>query len=170
MRKPLELAIGVVGGLVVAVGVVVITASATGLDLTGALHPAASPAPAARSAGPVPGQGGQATRTVRLANQAMLQAEAQVLGMQPRELTSDLRQGTTVHQLADRRGISEVDFSSRFQSNLTAILDGYVRQGQLTQEQEALALKRVGGRVPNWDQTSAERPASPSPSPSRSPR
>ena len=52
MQKPLKLAIGAAGGLVVAAGVVVITASAAGLTLVGLHSPtAATPTPSPTATG-----------------------------------------------------------------------------------------------------------------------
>lgn len=166
MRLRWKLAIGAAGGLVVAAGLVAITASAVGLSRTATLQsaatssPTASPAPSA-----TPRAGNPAGRAV---NMAVLAAEAQVLGLTTRQLTLDMRQGLTVHQLADRQGISQADFQARFQTDLKAIMDQSVQQGQLTAQQEQQALTRLSRGVPNWDQPPA-RPgaqASPSPSPS----
>src|SRR5947207_15350237 len=107
MQKWMKLAVGVLGGLVVAAGVVVITASAAGVNLAG-LHssgatstattsPSPSPTPSARASG-------AANPAARAVNQAALQAEAQTLGLQPRQPKMDLPQGMTPHQGADRHG------------------------------------------------------------------
>jgi membrane-bound lytic murein transglycosylase B len=163
MQKPIKLALGAAGGLVVAVGVVVITASAAGIHLTGAAaapSPSPTPSPSATARA-----GAQANPAARLVNQGALQAEAQVLGLQPKELTKDVRQGTTVHQLATQKGIAQADFQGRFTTALKAILDQDVQQGQLTSQQEQQALKRLANRIPNWDQV-PQRAAQPSPSPS----
>src|SRR5712691_6147397 len=100
--RPAKLAAAAAGGLVVAIGVIVITASALGFNLTGATHAAGQPVTAtvatpSPSASPGRAPANPATRAV---NQAVVQAEAQVLGAQPRDVTASLRQGTTVHQLA----------------------------------------------------------------------
>jgi hypothetical protein len=164
MQKPIKLAVGAVGGLVVATGIVVITASATGFHLTGSSQPApvtaASPAPAP-SASPQRPAANPAARTM---NQAVAQAEAQVLGIQPKELTAALRKGTTVHQLADQTGIAQADFQARFTPALTTLLDQDVQQGTLTTQQEQQFLKRLGTRIPNWDQAPAQK-AQPTPTP-----
>jgi hypothetical protein len=97
---------------------------------------------------------------------AVLEAEAQVLGITTRQLTLDMRQGLTIHQLADKQGISQADFQARFQTDLKAIMDQSVQQGQLTAQQEQQALTRLSRGVPNWDQPRPRAQASPSPSPS----
>jgi membrane-bound lytic murein transglycosylase B len=166
MQKPMKLAVGAIGGAVVAAGVVVITASAAGVNLVGAHPPApaASPSPAATPPASARKTPNPAARAV---TQATLQAEAQALGLQPADLTKDLRQGMTLHQVADRQGVSRADFQTKFDADLKTILDQDVQQGTLTDKQEQAALKRLGG-VPNWDTAPGRRP-SPSPSASASP-
>jgi len=89
-----------------------------------------------------------------------------VLGITTRQLTMDMRQGLTVHQLADKQGINQADFQVSFQTDLKALLDKSVQQGQLTAQQEQQALARLSGAVPNWDQPARPRAqASPSASP-----
>jgi membrane-bound lytic murein transglycosylase B len=171
MRKlpaPLKLAVGTLGGAVVAIGVVVITASAMGFDLTAA-HPASSAATAvtaAPSPSPVPSAGaGQASPAVRAVAQATVQAEAQALGVTPRALSAALRQGSTLHQVATGRGVSPAVFQAGFAKGLTALLDQDVKQGTLTATQEQAALRRLGARLPpNWDRAAARAPT-PAPSP-----
>jgi hypothetical protein len=168
MPRPLKLVVGTLGGLVVAFGVVVITASAAGFNLSDALHPSASPSPAVALAPvPSPGRGQVANVAVRALNQAVVQAEAEVLGLRPAQLDTALRQGTTVHQLASQRGLTQAVFNLRFQSTVTTILDQDVQQGVLTQQQEQAALGRLAGGPPNWDAAVAAR-VRPTPSPVRS--
>jgi hypothetical protein len=167
MPRPLKLVVGTLGGLVVAFGVVVITASAAGFNLSDALHPAASPSPTIVLAPvPSPGRGQVANAAARAVSQAVLQAEAQVLGLRPAQLNTALRQGATVHQLATQRGITQAVFNMRFQSAVTAILDRDVQQGILTQQQEQAAINRLAGGPPNWDTVSAIQ-ARPTPSPAK---
>lgn len=158
MQRPIKLAVGALGATVVAVGVVAITASAAGVHLGGA-----APAPAATANGPSPAPSASPNRAAanpaaRTMNQAAAQAEAQVLGIQPQELARDLRQGTTVHQLADRKGIAQTDFQARFTKALTALLDQDVQAGKLTAAQEQQYLERLGTAIPNWDQAPGARP------------
>lgn len=158
MPQPLRLALGGLGGLVVAVGVVVVTAAAVGFDLTGALS--TSPAPSTGSSHvpqPTASAGrAQAGTAAGLVAQAALQAEAEALGVRPRDLTAKLRQGVTVHQLAAQSGISPQDFQGRFAKGLKAILDQDVQQGTLTAQEEQLAMQRLGSRLPpNWDRAAA---------------
>lgn len=167
MQNPLKLAIGAAGGLVVAVGVVAITAAAAGVDLTNSLHTSPSPTPPTVSSPSPPPRRVQAAANpaARLVNQAVIQAEAQVLGLKPVDLARSMRQGMTVHQLAAQRGIGQADFDARFATAVSAILDQYVQQGQLTSQQKQQALQRLDTHVPNWDAVPARLQAPPSPSP-----
>jgi len=168
MQRPVKLAIGALGGLVVATGVVIITASAAGVSLA-ALRSSAAPSPGATPAATSsPRAPATPNPAARLVNQAVLQAEAQSLGVQPRDLMKDLRQGMSLHQVADRQGVSQADFQARFQKNVAALLDQDVQQGSLTQQQEQQALKRLSTRGPSWDAVPGRR-AQPSPSPSPTP-
>ena len=155
MNSRVKLAAAAAGALLVAGAVVVVTAAATNVYRSNAsTHPATQPATAA-SPGTQAAPGGkqaQANPAQKAVRQAMLQAEAQALGLKPKELTADLKQGTTVHQLADQRGLSQAAFQAEFGKDLTAIMDQDVQKGALTSQQEQQALKRVGSTVPNWDQ------------------
>lgn len=167
MQNPLKVAIGAAGGLVVAVGVVAITAAAAGVDLTNSFHTTPSPTPlTVSSPSPPPGRTSAAANpAARLVNQAVIQAEAQVLGLTPADLVRSTRQGVTVHQLATQRGIGQADFDARFATAVSAILDQDVQEGQLTPQQKQQALQRLGRRVPNWDTVPARLGAQPAPSP-----
>ncbi len=143
--------IAALGGLVVAIGLVVITLSAVGIHLTGsapASSTAPTPAPSSLPSSP-PAQPRSANRAVA---QAVLQAEAQVLGMAPRQLAEQLRQGTSVGQLAAEQNIDQASFQTRLVQDVTPILDRDVQNGELTAAQEQQALRRLGTQIPRWSQ------------------
>ena len=155
MNRRVKLAAAAVGALVVAGAVVVVTAAATNVYRNNASnHPATQPATAASpgAQGAAGGKQAPANPAQKAVHQAVLQAEAQALGIKPKELSADLRQGTTVHQLADQKGLSQAAFQAAFGKDLTAALDQDVQKGALTSQQEQQALKRLGSTVPNWDQ------------------
>ncbi|HLH70254.1 MAG TPA: hypothetical protein VKY90_14855 [Candidatus Dormibacteraeota bacterium] len=156
MRNPLKVVIAGLGGLVVAVGVVVITLSAVGIHLNdSASTPSAVPAPAPSSVpSPPPAQSRPAARAVA---QAVLQAEAQVLGMPPRQLTQQLRQGTTLSQLAAQKGIDQASFQAQLVQDVKPILDQDVQSGELTAAQEQQALRRLSTQIPRWSQATPSR-------------
>jgi predicted outer membrane protein len=165
MPYRLKLAIGALGGLAIGVGLVVITASAVGLNRTAVVQSAARSSPTASPASSPSASPRAGNPAARVVNMAVLGAESQVLGITAAELTMDLRQGMTVQQLADKKGINQTDFQAQFQTDVKGILDQGVQQGQLTPQQEQQALKRLSKGVPNWDQVPARQkpPASPSP-------
>lgn len=167
MPYRLKLAIGALGGLAIGVGLVVITASAVGLNRTAVVQSAARPSPTASPASSPSASARAGNPATRVVNMAVVGAESQVLGITAAELTMGLRQGITVHQLADKKGINQTDFQAQFQTDVKGILDQGVQQGQLTPQQEQQALKRLSKGVPNWDQVPARQksPGSPSPSP-----
>lgn len=159
MDRKLKLAVAALGGLGLAGCVVAVTAAATGIYRgSPTSQPASQPATAVSPApqgNAAPGQA--ANPQAKAARQAVLQAEAQVLGLQPRALTVDLKQGQTVHQLADQKGIGQADFEARFNADLKAILDQEVQKGALSSEQEQQVLKRTSSTVPNWDQPARKK-------------
>ena len=162
-----KLAAGVAGAFAVVGGTVVVTAAVTGSNAaqTGPqlLAPTAtpySPAPATGSPAATPNP---AARAVAL---AVLEAEAQVLGIQPKELRTAFRAGTTLQTLAAQKSISEPQFEAQLTADLKPVLDRDVQQGTITATEEQLVLRRVATVVPNWDHVGAARPQ-PSASPTR---
>jgi len=157
MRNPIKVAIAALGGLVVAVGLVVITLSAVGIHLGGST-PTGAEAVLAPSGSPSPPAAPRRT-AVRTVAQAVLQAEAQVLDMSPQQLAEQLRQGTSVSQLAGQRGIDQASFQTRLVQDVTPILDRDVQSGELTAAQERQALRRLSTQIPRWSQATPARSA-----------
>ena len=159
MNSRVKLAAAAAGALLVAGAVVVATVAATNAYRSnGSSHPATQPATAASpGAQAAPGKRGQANPAHKAVRQAVLEAEAQVLGLQPKDLAADLKQGKTVHQLADQKGLSQAAFQAEFSKDLTGILDQDVQKGTLSSQQEQQALNRVRSTVPNWDQAGKPR-------------
>jgi hypothetical protein len=100
----------------------------------------------------------------RVIRQAVLQGEAQVLGITAKQLGADLKQGTTVQQLATQKGIGQQQFQAQLVQAVQPLLDKEVGAGTLTPAEEQQALERLGKAIPNW--TAAPKKAQPSPSPS----
>src|SRR5438093_6137408 len=108
-----KLAAGVAGAFAVVGGTVVVTAAVTGSSaaqtspqLLAPTAPPNSPAPAAISPAATPNPAARAVAA------AVLEAEAQVLGVQPKELRADFRAGTTLQALAAQKSISEPQFEA----------------------------------------------------------
>jgi hypothetical protein len=96
---------------------------------------------------------------------AVLQAEAQVLGIQPTELRADFKAGTTVQTLAAQKNISQAQFQAQLAADLKPILDQDVQQATITSTQEQLVLRRVGRVIPNWNHVGRQPAPSPTPTP-----
>ena len=158
-HRALRVAGGVAGGLGVAAAAVAITASAAGVQFHGgsqypvvmaALAPVtvvATPAPF--SVVPTPQAPAPPMRTV--AGTALVQAEARVLGIPVRQLTMNLKQGTTLSQMAAPRSLTAAQFGARVAQQVQPQLDQQVAGQQLTGAQEQTLLKQLqSGQVPNW--------------------
>jgi uncharacterized protein YidB (DUF937 family) len=157
-----KLGVGAVAALALVGG-----GTAAGLHLAGTTSSASTaPVVAASPAPPSPrgAAGTQQQAANRAVRQAVLQGEAQILGITSRQLSADLKQGTTVQQLAAQKGISQQQFQAQLVQDVQPLLDREVGAGTLTQAQEQQALKRLGKTIPNW--TAAPKKAQPSTSPS----
>lgn len=95
--------------------------------------------------------------------QAYLAAAASALGMQPAEVSTALKNGTSLSQLAQQKGVSESDFRSKLISNLQPQLDQAVAGGKLTKDQESALIQHLQtGPLPYWTNAPKAK-ASPSP-------
>jgi membrane-bound lytic murein transglycosylase B len=119
--------------------------------------------PVVATASPSPSPSGAARNAAaQAARRAIIQAEAQVLGITAKQLTADLRAGKTVQQLAADKGLSQDQFRTQLQQALKPLMDQEVAAGTLTSTQEQRALQRLATTIPNWSQAGAAKP-SPSP-------
>jgi ribosome-binding factor A len=83
---------------------------------------------------------------------AVIEAEADVLGVKPEDLVKDLRAGQKVSDLARARGMTEQQFAARLGVNLKPRLEALVDHKQITQAQADRILDRIAkGHVPFWD-------------------
>ncbi|MDQ6773058.1 MAG: hypothetical protein M3024_08730 [Candidatus Dormibacteraeota bacterium] len=149
------------GGLAVA-------AHTAGLQLNNAS--ASTPPTVSSSPSPSPGSAKNvaAQATAKAVRVALMQAEAQVLGLTTKQLGADLKQGRTVQQLAGGKGLSEAQFSTQVAQGMKAALDQQVQSGTLSAKQEQRLLTRYGQAVPNWSRpVHTASPASPSPAPAQ---
>jgi hypothetical protein len=157
---------GAAGAFALVGGTVALTAAVTGSSLGPAGSPSlaptatpTSPLPAASAPGATPNP---AARAVAV---AVLEAEAQVLVIQPKELRADFKAGTTVQALAAQKNISQAQFQTQLAADLKPILDQDVQQATITSTQEQLVLRRVGKVIPNWDHIGRQATPSPTPTP-----
>src|SRR5438067_2001333 len=100
--------------------------------------------------------------------QQYMSAAASALGITQAQLTTDLKNGQSLSQIAAAQKVSEADFRTRLIANLKPALDKAVADKKLTAAQEQAIVNRLQtGPLPLW-QKAARRPrpsttASPSP-------
>jgi hypothetical protein len=88
----------------------------------------------------------------KLVVQAVLESEADVLGIPEATLIADLKKGQKVSDLARDRGISKALFAARLATTLRPRLEQLVDHKQLTQERADRILDRIAkGHVPFWN-------------------
>ncbi len=122
------------------------------LGVAGSLAQAASPSPT-----PSPSTGtSQAApdprsdrRAIRL---AVLESEADVLGIAPKTLRQDLRKGQKVSDLAKDKGMTAEQFETKLIANLKPRLAVLVEHRVITQAQADRVLDRISkGHIPFWN-------------------
>jgi hypothetical protein len=83
---------------------------------------------------------------------AVVDSEAQVLGVKPEELRKDLKDGKKVSDLAKAKGMTEEQFAARLAAELKPRLEALVEHKQITQARADKILDRIAkGNVPFWD-------------------
>jgi hypothetical protein len=83
---------------------------------------------------------------------AVVEAEADILGITPQTLVKDLRAGQKVSDLAKDKGITEEQFETRLVANLKPRLEALVDKKVITQAQADKVLDRIAkGHVPFWN-------------------
>ena len=88
----------------------------------------------------------------RAIRRAVIESEANVLGMPPEALVKALRDGKTVAELAKAKGLTKAQFTARFVADLTHRLDGLVARKVITPAMEKKVLARIAsGHIPFWN-------------------
>ena len=83
---------------------------------------------------------------------AIIEAEADVLGIKPETLVVDLRHGQKVSDLAKDKGMSKEQFETRLLASLKPRLEALVDKKVITQAQADKVLDRTSkGHIPFWD-------------------
>ena len=83
---------------------------------------------------------------------AVVEAEADVLGIKPEQLLKDLKAGQQVSDLAKDKGMTKEQFETRLVANLKPRLEALVDHKTITQAQADKVLDRIAkGYVPFWD-------------------
>jgi hypothetical protein len=110
------------------------------LGLVSGVAQAATPAPA-HTARP-----GVAVRA------AVVESEADVLGITPKVLVADLRHGQKVSDLAKDKGMNKEQFALKLVANLRPRLEQLVDRKVITQAQTDKIIDRISkGHIPFWD-------------------
>ena len=113
----------------------------------------------AQAAGPSPSPTAASTPSTsdrhadrKLVRQAVLEAEADVLGMPEGNLIADLKKGDKVSDLAKAKGMDQAQFAAKLVVDLKPRLEQLVDHKQITQARADRILKRIAkGHIPGWD-------------------
>jgi len=88
----------------------------------------------------------------RAVRRAVIEAEADVLGIKPEELVKDLKAGQKVSDLAKAKGLTKEQFTARLIANLKPRLDALVDHKVITRTQADKVLDWIQtGHIPFWD-------------------
>ena len=121
------------------------------VGVAGTLAQAATPSPSPTATSNSPSKSDRHADR-KLVRHAVLEAEADVLGIPEGTLISDLKKGQKVSDLAKDKGMSREQFAARLVVNLKPRLVQLVDHKQLTQAQADRILDRIAkGKIPFWD-------------------
>jgi hypothetical protein len=116
--------------------------------LAQAASPSPSPAPAASAKPTVPDPRSD-RRAIRL---AVVESEADVLGITPKVLRADLLHGQKVSDLAKDKGMNKDQFAAKLVTNLKPRLEVLVAHKVITQAQADRVIDRISkGHIPFWN-------------------
>jgi len=88
----------------------------------------------------------------RAVRRAVIEAEADVLGIKPEELVKDLKAGQKVSDLAKAKGMTKEQFAARLIANLKPRLDALVDHKVITRAEADKVIDWIQkGHVPFWD-------------------
>ncbi len=88
----------------------------------------------------------------RAIRRAVIESEADVLGISPPTLLKDLKAGQKVSDLAKDKGMTKEQFADKLAANLKPRLEALVDQKVITQAQADKVLDRISkGHIPYWD-------------------
>jgi hypothetical protein len=121
------------------------------LGVAGGLAQAASPSPSPSPSATAPSTADRHADR-RLVVQAVLESEADVLGMPEGNLIADLKKGQKVSDLAKDKGMDKAQFTARLIASLKPRLETLVDHKQITQARADRIIDRISkGYVPFWD-------------------
>jgi hypothetical protein len=109
-----------------------------------------SPSPTASAGTTQPSTDRHADR--KAIRRAVIESEADVLGIKPETLVKDLKAGQKVSDLAKDKGMTKEQFETKLVANLRPRLEVLVEHKAITQAQADKVLDRISkGHVPFWD-------------------
>jgi len=115
-----------------------------------ATSPTPKPTPSSSAGTQKPSTDRHADR--RAVRRAIIESEADVLGIKPETLVKDLKTGQKVSDLARDKGMTKEQFETRLVANLKPRLEVLVDHKVITQAQADKLLDRISkGYVPFWD-------------------
>jgi hypothetical protein len=121
------------------------------LGLAGSLAQAASPSSTPSPSASTPSSSDRHADR-KLVIQAVLESEADVLGIPEGTLISDLKKGQKVSDLAKDKGMDKAQFTARLIASLKPRLAQLVEHKQITQARADRIIDRISrGDVPFWD-------------------
>ena len=121
------------------------------LGAVGALAASPSPNPTPTAAG-TQHPAGDRYADRRAIRRAVIESEADVLGIKPEQLLKDLKAGQKVSDLAKDKGMTKEQFETKLAANLKPRLEALVDHKTITQAQADKVLDRISkGYVPFWD-------------------
>ena len=124
-----------------------VAAALLSLGVAGTLADAATPTPS-----PSPTATADTKADRKLVRQAVLEAEADALGIPEGTLISDLKKGQKVSDLANDRDMTMEQFAAKLDASLKPRLEQLVDHKQLTQARADRILDRISkGHIPFWD-------------------
>jgi uncharacterized protein YaiL (DUF2058 family) len=83
---------------------------------------------------------------------AVIESEADVLGIAPQTLVEDLKAGQKASDLARDKGITQEQFEARLGATLKPLLETLVDKKVITQAQADRLLDRISkGHIPFWN-------------------
>lgn len=116
----------------------------------GTLAQAATPSPSPTTSTTTTNNDRHADR--KLVRQAILESEADVLGIPEGTLIADLKKGQKVSDLANDRHMTRDEFAEKLVANLKPRLEVLVDHQQLTQARADRILDRISkGDIPFWN-------------------
>ena len=127
------------------------------LGVAGVLAQAASPSPTPKPAA--------AAKPVRAVSVAVFESEADVLGITPKALRADLKQGQKVSDLARDKGMTKETFAAQLVLSVKPRLEQLVTSKVITQAQADKVIDRINkGHIPFWDGLHPRKTTAPTPS------